>query len=233
MLVAPTRAASDSADRYAERSRASSHCHRTRPAPRRGSPSPREARSQASSWPPRWGRAPPPGTPPSSGRRLPPEDGSAHPGPGSQGRVRRVHDRVDVLIDDVPGHHNDTLRRTAGHSSNLPTGGPWVVRPDGYVRGRGGAMATVRFAEGRIAAVEGFVVHFRYEGPARMKGKDVRGDRTNVPSYPYRRAAPGETTVAGGAPLPGGVPGLRRRCSTVRRSGQRPDAPEDGPLQLP
>src|SRR5437879_404195 len=57
-------------------------------------------------------------------------------------------------------------------------------------------MATVRFAEGRIAAVEGFVVHFRYEGPARAKGKDVRGDRSNVPSYPYRRAAPGETTVA-------------------------------------
>jgi hypothetical protein len=57
-------------------------------------------------------------------------------------------------------------------------------------------MATVRFAEGRIAAVEGFVVHFRYEGPAKAKGRDVRGDRRNVPTYPYRRAAPGETTVA-------------------------------------
>ncbi len=57
-------------------------------------------------------------------------------------------------------------------------------------------MATVRFTEGRIAAVEGFVVHFRYEGPARARGPDVRGDRRNVPAYPYRRAAAGNMTVA-------------------------------------
>lgn len=57
-------------------------------------------------------------------------------------------------------------------------------------------MATVRFAEGRIASVEGFVVHFRYEGPAGARGKDVRGDRRNVPTYPFRRAAAGTMTVA-------------------------------------
>ena len=83
-------------------------------------------------------------------------------------------------------------------------------------------MATVRFAEGRIAAVEGFVVHFRYEGPARMKGKDVRGDRTNVPSYPYRQAAPGETT--GSRPGRSAASGRRTRasasmCSTVAAIG--------------
>ncbi len=57
-------------------------------------------------------------------------------------------------------------------------------------------MATVEFTEGKIAAIEGFVVRFHYEGPARAKGPDVRGDRRNVPSYPYQRAASGTMTVA-------------------------------------
>ena len=46
-------------------------------------------------------------------------------------------------------------------------------------------MATMEFTERKIAAVERFVVLIRYEGPAKLKGRDVRGDKRNVPSYPY------------------------------------------------
>jgi hypothetical protein len=57
-------------------------------------------------------------------------------------------------------------------------------------------VATVDFTERRIAALEGFVVRFHYQGPARTKGRNVRGDRQDVPSYPFVRAARATMTVA-------------------------------------
>lgn len=57
-------------------------------------------------------------------------------------------------------------------------------------------MATVRNAEKSIYRVEGFNVRFRFEGPARARGRDVRGDKQNVSTYTYQRAAAGTITVA-------------------------------------
>lgn len=57
-------------------------------------------------------------------------------------------------------------------------------------------MPTVEFVEKKIAVVEHFVVRFRYSGPSRAKGRDVRSDRADVPTYRYRRAANGSWTVA-------------------------------------
>jgi hypothetical protein len=57
-------------------------------------------------------------------------------------------------------------------------------------------MPTVAFTESKIAAVERFAVRLRFAGPGRTKGRDVRGDRTDFPSYPYRRAASASITVA-------------------------------------
>jgi len=44
-------------------------------------------------------------------------------------------------------------------------------------------MATVEAVERRVAAVEGFRVAVRH-----LDGRNVRGDRTHMPTYPYRRA---------------------------------------------
>lgn len=57
-------------------------------------------------------------------------------------------------------------------------------------------MATVFSAEKSIYRVEGFNVRFRFEGPARALGRDVRSDKQNVPTYTYQRAAAGTITVA-------------------------------------
>jgi hypothetical protein len=45
-------------------------------------------------------------------------------------------------------------------------------------------MATVRQLEGRIERIEGFRVQLLHPG-----GRDVRGDRANLPQYGYERAA--------------------------------------------
>lgn len=60
----------------------------------------------------------------------------------------------------------------------------------------GRIMPTAAFAENKIAAIEGFAVRLRFAGPGRTKGRDVRGDRTDVPTYGYRRAASSSITVA-------------------------------------
>ncbi len=57
-------------------------------------------------------------------------------------------------------------------------------------------MPTVEFVEKKIAVVESFAVRFRFSGPSRAKGRDVRSDRADVPTYGYRRAASGSWTVA-------------------------------------
>jgi hypothetical protein len=57
-------------------------------------------------------------------------------------------------------------------------------------------MPTVEHVERRIFEVEGFDVRLRYSGPGPTRGRDVRGDRRNLPSYGYRRAARGTDTVA-------------------------------------
>ena len=57
-------------------------------------------------------------------------------------------------------------------------------------------MPTVAFTESKIAAIEGFAVRLRFAGPGRTKGRDVRSDRTDVPTYAYRRAASSSITVA-------------------------------------
>ena len=57
-------------------------------------------------------------------------------------------------------------------------------------------MPTVNFVERKIRSIEGFDVRIRHSGPGREPGKDVRGDRTDAPSYTFARAAPGERTVA-------------------------------------
>ncbi len=44
-------------------------------------------------------------------------------------------------------------------------------------------MATVHAVERRINAVEGFRVAVRH-----LDGRNVRGDRTHMPTYPFRRA---------------------------------------------
>jgi hypothetical protein len=44
-------------------------------------------------------------------------------------------------------------------------------------------VATVAAVERQIARVEGFRVAIHH-----LDGRDVRGDRTNMPTYPFRRA---------------------------------------------
>lgn len=58
-------------------------------------------------------------------------------------------------------------------------------------------MPTAAFVERKVAVIEGFGVRIRYAGPGRAKGRDVRGDRADLPTYPYRRAAASSVTVAG------------------------------------
>lgn len=52
-------------------------------------------------------------------------------------------------------------------------------------------MPTVKVVESRIRNVEGFAVAVHWH-----HGADVRGDMQSFPSYPYRQAAAGSTTVA-------------------------------------
>jgi hypothetical protein len=54
----------------------------------------------------------------------------------------------------------------------------------------------VEFVEKKISVIEGFAVRFLHLGPGNIRGPDVRGDRTDVPTYPFRRAANGSSTVA-------------------------------------
>lgn len=56
-------------------------------------------------------------------------------------------------------------------------------------------MAKVSSVQRQIRKVEGFDAHFVYEGPGPTAGKDVRDDRTGMPSYPYERAAADKLTV--------------------------------------
>ena len=51
-------------------------------------------------------------------------------------------------------------------------------------------MSKIKNVEQRIWNVEGFAAHFLY-----LDGKDVRGDKTGLPPYPYERAAADDITV--------------------------------------
>lgn len=57
-------------------------------------------------------------------------------------------------------------------------------------------MPSAAFVENKIAAIEGFVVRIRFAGPGRTKGRDVRRDRMDLPTYGYRRAASSAITVS-------------------------------------
>lgn len=57
-------------------------------------------------------------------------------------------------------------------------------------------MPKVEFTEGKIAAIEGFAVRFRYSTPGKGTGRDVRSDKQHVPTYPFKRKSPGSRTVA-------------------------------------
>lgn len=61
-------------------------------------------------------------------------------------------------------------------------------------------MATVRSVEKAIFNVERFHIRFhirfRFEGPARARGRDVRGDKQMVATYAFQRAAADSMTVA-------------------------------------
>jgi hypothetical protein len=52
-------------------------------------------------------------------------------------------------------------------------------------------MPTIRGVERSIRKIEHFEVHFIYE-----HGRDVRGDKRDLPSYRYDRAAPDRWTIA-------------------------------------
>ena len=52
-------------------------------------------------------------------------------------------------------------------------------------------MPSIVRVESSIRKLEGFDVHFTRE----QDGKDVRGDKKNLPSYTYDRAAPGRFSV--------------------------------------
>ncbi len=56
-------------------------------------------------------------------------------------------------------------------------------------------MTTIKNVQRQIRRVEGFDVHFVYEGPGPRSGKDVRDDRTGLPGYHYQRAAADKLTV--------------------------------------
>ena len=57
-------------------------------------------------------------------------------------------------------------------------------------------MPKLEFTERKISVIEGFVVRFRHAAPGGSKGRDVRSDKKNLPSYSYRRKAAGTQTVA-------------------------------------
>ena len=56
-------------------------------------------------------------------------------------------------------------------------------------------MASIERVEKSIQKVERFAVKILYSTPGPAKGRNVRGDRTNVKTYGYQRAAPGDWTV--------------------------------------
>jgi hypothetical protein len=56
-------------------------------------------------------------------------------------------------------------------------------------------MASVERVEKSIRKVERFRVSILYSTPGPAKGRNVRGDRTNVKTYRFQRAAPGDWTV--------------------------------------
>ena len=57
-------------------------------------------------------------------------------------------------------------------------------------------MPKLEFTEKKISVIEGFAVRVLHSGPGTAKGRDVRGDKKNMPSYSYRRKAAGNQTVA-------------------------------------
>jgi len=56
-------------------------------------------------------------------------------------------------------------------------------------------VATIKNVQRQIRRIEGFDVHFVYEGPGPTSGRDVRDDRSGIPSYHYVRAAADKLTV--------------------------------------
>ena len=56
-------------------------------------------------------------------------------------------------------------------------------------------MASVERVEKSIQKIERFRVRILYSTPGPAKGRNVRGDRTNVKTYRYQRAAPSDWTV--------------------------------------
>ena len=59
----------------------------------------------------------------------------------------------------------------------------------------GADLASVERVEKSIQKVERFPVRILYSTPGPAKGRNVRGDRANVRTYGYQRAAPGSWTV--------------------------------------
>lgn len=57
-------------------------------------------------------------------------------------------------------------------------------------------MPKLEFTEKKISVIEGFAVRFLHSAPGNGKGRDVRSDKLNLPSYTYRRKTPGAQTVA-------------------------------------
>lgn len=57
-------------------------------------------------------------------------------------------------------------------------------------------MPKLEFTEKKISVIEGFAVKFLHAAPGRAKGRDVRGDMKDLPSYTYLRKAAGTQTVA-------------------------------------
>ncbi len=56
-------------------------------------------------------------------------------------------------------------------------------------------MPKLEFTEKKISVIEGFAVKFLHAAPGN-KGRDVRSDKKNLPSYLYQRKAAGTQTVA-------------------------------------
>ena len=57
-------------------------------------------------------------------------------------------------------------------------------------------MVKVRTVERQISLVEKFDVRIHFSGPGRERGRDVRSDRQDLPSYDYRVPRTGSVSVA-------------------------------------
>lgn len=57
-------------------------------------------------------------------------------------------------------------------------------------------MSTVKFTEGKIAAIEGFAIRFRHAGPGTGRLRDVRGDKYIKAVFDFTRKAKANQTVA-------------------------------------